>query len=256
MIYSLLRPAARTRENAVALLIVLAFLVLLAGITVAYISRTATDRQVAHGSFNHAKSDQLARSALDIIVADFKQEIASAGTAPTNANIGPQRSPKPAAGSTPAIPNLIRRSVRSDSIPAPAVSSRGSAVNSTADASLDGRSISLTRWNTHYLVPKANTANTSSDPITSGFSAPNYWAPDWVVVTRNGPAAFNSWNTALSDASGGNSTFAIGRFAYAVYDEGGLLDANVVGLPSPTPSVTEIGRKGSAALADLTGMKV
>jgi len=256
MIYSLLRPAARTRENAVALLIVLAFLVLLAGITVAYISRTATARQVAHGSFNHAKSDQLARSALDIIVADFKQEIASAGTAPTNANIGPQRSPKPAAGSTPAIPNLIRRSVRSDSIPAPAVSSRGSAVNSTADASLDGRSISLTRWNTHYLVPKANTANTSSDPITSGFSAPNYWAPDWVVVTRNGPAAFNSWNTALSDASGGNSTFAIGRFAYAVYDEGGLLDANVVGLPSPTPSVTEIGRKGSAALADLTGMKI
>src|SRR6202030_2783100 len=56
--------------------------------------------------------------------------------------------------------------------------------------------------------------------------------------------------------SGYNKYFAIGRFAYAVYDEGGLLDANVVGLPSPTPSVTEIGRKGSAALADLTGMKI
>jgi len=256
MIYLFLRPSARIRENAVALLIVLAFLVLLTGITVAYISRTATDRQVALGSFNDAKSDQLARSALDIIVADFKQEVASAGTAPTNANIGPQRSPKPAPGSTPAIPNLIRRSVRSDSIPAPAVSSRASAVNSTADASLNGRSISVTRWNTHYLIPKANTSDTSSDPITSGFSAPTYWAPDWVVVTRNGPAAFNSWNAALSDASGANSTYAIGRFAYAVFDEGGLLDSNVVGLPSPSPSVTEIGRKGSAALADLTGMKI
>ena len=37
MIYRLLRPSARNRENAVALLIVLAFLVLLAGMTVAYI---------------------------------------------------------------------------------------------------------------------------------------------------------------------------------------------------------------------------
>src|ERR1700737_2052594 len=250
MIYSLLRPAARTRENAVALLIVLAFLVLLAGITVAYISRTATDRQVAHGSFNHAKSDQLARSALDIIVADFKQENASAGTAATNPNIGPQRSPKPAAGSTPAIPNLFRRSVRSDSIPAPAVSSRGSAVNSTADASLDGRSISLTRWNTHYLVPKANTANTSSDPITTGFSAPNYWAPDWVIVTRSGPTVFSGWNSGLADST--NTSYALGRYAYAVYDEGGLLDFNVAGYPYPSPSpavtpaplIMNIGRKG------------
>src|ERR1041384_8844230 len=75
MIYFLLRPAARTRENAGALLIVLAFLVLLAGLTVAYLSRTTTDRQVAHGSFNDAKSDHLARSALEIIVADLKQEI-------------------------------------------------------------------------------------------------------------------------------------------------------------------------------------
>src|SRR3984893_165295 len=145
MIYLFLRPSARTRENAVALLIVLAFLVLLAGITVAYLSRTGTDRQVAHTSFNDAKSDQLARSALDIIVADFKQEIANGGIPATNANIGPQRSPKPVSGSTPSIPNLIRRSVRSDTLPAPAGSSRASAVNSTADASLNGRSISPTR---------------------------------------------------------------------------------------------------------------
>src|SRR5437016_14407287 len=75
MIYLLLRPSARTRENAVALLIVLAFLVLLAGLTVAYLSRTATDRQVAHGSFNDAKSEQLARSALEIIAGDLKEEL-------------------------------------------------------------------------------------------------------------------------------------------------------------------------------------
>ena len=82
MIYQLLRPSARNRENAVALLIVLAFLVLLAGMTVAYLARTGTDRQVAHTSFNDAKSDQLARSALDIVVSDFKEEIAIAGIPP------------------------------------------------------------------------------------------------------------------------------------------------------------------------------
>lgn len=210
MIYRLLRPAARTRENAVALLIVLAFLVLLTGMTVAYLSRTATDRQVAHYSFNDAKSDQLARSALDIIVADFKQEIATAGVPPVNTNIGPQRSPKPAAGSTPLIPNMIRRSIRSDSIPAPAVPSRASAVNSTGDSSLNGRTISISRWNSHYLVPKSNTGDSTSDPITTGFSTPNFWAPDWVIVTRNGPTSFNSWNSNLSDASAANANYAIG----------------------------------------------
>jgi len=255
MIYRLLRPSTRTRENAVALLIVLAFLLLLAGITVAYLSRTGTDRQVAHTSFNDAKSDQLARSALDIVVADFKQEMATAGMPPVNANIGPQRSPKPASGSTPIIPNLIRRSVRSDSILAPGIPSRASAVNSTADPSLNGRTVSLSRWNSHYLIPKSNTGDTTSSPITSGFSGPNYWAPDWVMVTRNGPTSFNNWNSSLSDASISNTSFAIGRYAYAVYDEGGLCDANLVGLPSPAPSVTELGRKGSVALADLTGMK-
>jgi hypothetical protein len=256
MTYALLRPSARTRENAVALLIVLAFLVLLTGMTVAFLSRTTADRQVAQGSLNDAKSDQLARGALDIVIADFRQEIANGGTAPTNSNIIPQRSPKPPPGSTPAIPNLIRRSVRSDGIPSPAVPSRASAVNSTADISLNGRSISLTRWNSHYLIPKGNTNDSTSDPTTTGFPAPNYWAPDWVIVTRNGPTSFNSWNSALSDATASNTTYSVGRYAFAVYDEGGLLDANVVGLPFPVPSVIEVGRKGTAALADLTAMKI
>ena len=256
MTYRLLRPAARTPEHAVALLIVLAFLVLLTGLVVTYLSRTGTERQAAHTSFNNSKSDQLARSALDIIVADFRQEIATAGTPPVNANIGPQRTPKPDSGSTPAIPNLIRRSIRFDTISEPAVPSRASAVNSTTDASLNGRSISLAQWNSHYLVPKSNPNDSTSDPITSGFSGPNYWAPDWVIVTRSGPTSFNSWNASLSDASISNPSYAIGRYAFIVYDEGGLCDANVVGLPSPMPPATEIGRKGGAALADLTAMKL
>ena len=178
--------------------------------------------------------------------------------------MAPQRNPPPVPGTTPAIPNLIRRSIRSDSIASPAVGSRGSFVNSTADVSINGRSVSLARWNNHYLVPKAITTDDSSDPITTGFGGPNYWAPDWVIVTRSGPVAYNAWNSALADSNSTNNNYSIGRYAYVVYDEGGLLDFNVAAYPYPSPSppvttpalTTNIGRKGVIAFADLTGMRI
>ncbi len=58
-----------------ALMIVLALVVLLTGIALAYFSRTTTDRQLAQSSYNDTSADLLARSALDIIVSDLKQEI-------------------------------------------------------------------------------------------------------------------------------------------------------------------------------------
>ena len=243
-----------------AIIIVLAFVVLLAAMVIAYLSRTSNGRQMAHGDFNNAKSDELARSALDIVVADFKEEIAN-GTPVTSANIAPQRNPLPVARTTPAIPNLIRRSIRSDGIRAPAVPSRASAINSADDPSSDGRFVSLARWNSHYLVPKINAGDDRSDPITA------FAAPDWVLVSRSGPTAQTGFGTstgAINDPSNANANYVIGRYAYAVYDEGGLLDFNVAGYPYPSPSpvptpsslVTALGRKGTIALADLTAMKL
>jgi Tfp pilus assembly protein PilX len=245
-------------KRAAALIIVLAFVVLVTALVVAYFSRTVTDRQVAHGSFNQTKADQLAISAADIIVADLKQEILNGSTAtaiqgakvggntptvatiytPTsNANMLPMRSGTPAPGATP-IPNLVRISVRSDPIPAPGVGSRASAVNSTTDASANGRSISAARWNKHYLAPRLNASSTATDttPVTS------FPSPDWVLVSAtNGPTP------APSPSS------VIGRYAYAVYDEGGLLDLNAAGYPSGS-TATQSGRKGSLAYADLTAL--
>ena len=65
----------RSSNKAAALIIVLAFVVLLTGLAVAYLSRATTDRQLAHTSFHDTDADLLARSALDIVVGDFKQEI-------------------------------------------------------------------------------------------------------------------------------------------------------------------------------------
>src|SRR2546430_6837195 len=135
----------RASNKAAALIIVLAFVVLLAGLALAYFSRATTDRQLAQSSYNDTSADLLARSALDIVVGDFQQEIVNGSTAtsvsgttiyiPTSAtNMVPVYNPTPVPGTTPAIANLIRRSVRSDPIPFPAVPSRASAVNSTLTA--------------------------------------------------------------------------------------------------------------------------
>jgi Tfp pilus assembly protein PilX len=222
----------RSSKQAAALIIVLAFVVLLTGLAVAYLSRATTDRQLAHTSFHDTDADLLARSALDIVVGDFKQEIEngspgspSVAWIPSSpANVVPMRN------GNPAIPNLIRRSVRSeaalspDPVAGPAVGSRASTANSTnpADVSANGRSVSLARWNSHYMVPKVNPTDDGSDPITTGFTAPNYWAPDWVLVTRNGPAVetgIGSGSTALNNPVSTNGNYVVGRYAYAVYDE-------------------------------------
>ena len=149
------------QNKGAALVLVLACVVLLSGLVVAYLSRTSTDRRLAKSSFEDTSADLLARSALDIVVGDFKQEIVDGSTSasppytPTsNANVVPMRSGNPG-----TVPNLIRRSVRSDGLVAPAVPSRASALNSSTDVSVNGRSVSLDRWNTHYLIPKSDTSN-------------------------------------------------------------------------------------------------
>jgi len=251
----------RSYNKAAALIIVLAFVVLLTGLALAYFTRSTSERQLAHSSHNDTSSDLLARSALDIVVGDFRQEIVNGSTptsvsgttiyVPANAtNMIPQQS-----GSVAGVANLIRRSIRSDPLSGnPGMPSRGSAVNSQDNPSVNGRYINSTRWNAHYLAPKKFTNTTDSLPIDAFTNA----TPDWVIVTRAGPVPFGSWDAALADASPTNTSYAIGRYAYAVYDEGGLLDLNVAGFPPPATPIPEyvkdVGRKGVSAWADLTAL--
>src|SRR5438034_2920506 len=216
-----------------ALMIVLAFVVLLTGMVLAYFSRTTTDRQLAQSSFNDTSADLLARSALDITVNDLKQEIVNNPTVST-ANVQPARY------GDAAIPNLIRRSFSGDP------TNRTSNVSSGA-VSANGRSISTTRWNSHYLIPRGNPGDTSINASPT----PTFIAPDWVLLTAQGP------NSAPAPGA------VIGRYAFAVYDEGGVLDMSLAGYPNlpanpgggcpgptPTPWLTNVGRKGTVGLAD------
>jgi hypothetical protein len=288
------RTAQSATQQAAALLIVLAMVVLLTGLCVAYLSRTTSDRQVAHSSFHQSKVDQLAASAMDLIIGDFRTEVAR-GSSPTPTatcsvsvtppcNVGPTGTPSgtppactptatpfvffptPAANILPAvwptttpnttpILNLIRVSKRGDEqgganpIPIPGLPSHASAVNSSSptEASANGRYVKLARWNKHYLIPRPSaTLATDTNPIAA-FSP----APDWVILTRNGPVAFSNWCSVLADPSQANAFYCVGRYAYAVYDEGGLLDANVAGFPTST-TAAQYGPKGTSAFADLT----
>ena len=110
----------------------------------------------------------------------------------SNTNIQPQRY-----GDDVSIPNLIRRSFQGDP------TNRTSGISSTA-ASANGRAISLARWNSHYLIPPTAT----------------FTAPDWVLETAQGPNLAPTPNA------------VIGRYAFAVYDEGGLIDVNLGGFPT------------------------
>src|SRR5438105_10044841 len=125
------------RERGAALIIVLAFVVLLTGLMVAYLSRTTSDRTVAQSSLHQTKADQVAASGMDLVIGGLRQEITGPSPTPTppyvpaaNAAMLPVVYGNP---DTTGIPNLVRRSVRSDAIPAPGVSRFGSAANSTTD---------------------------------------------------------------------------------------------------------------------------
>jgi hypothetical protein len=241
--------AVHSRERGAALIIVLAFVVLLTGVAIAYLSRATSDRQVAHSSFNQSNVDQLAQSAMERIIGDLRQEIAngSANLALPDETPAYSPSPSPAAGymvpqrsgNLAEVPNLVRRSIRSDPLTGnPGLPSRASAVNSRDDVSANGRSVTSTRWNDHYLVPKGNPATDDPSPVPAFTGA----TPDWVFVTNQGATVITSPNSSV-----------IGRYAYAIYDEGGLLDMNAAGYPTNTTAV-QSGRKGSVAFADLTGL--
>ncbi|MDD5349048.1 MAG: hypothetical protein PHQ12_02435 [Chthoniobacteraceae bacterium] len=252
------KPARRHSQRGVAIVIVLAVIVLLAGLVMAFFSRVSVERTATNSDVSAAKADLLARSALDSIVSDLKQEIvvsSSSVVVGTGANATTLYLPKtpaailPARSGTPGtspdpIPNLIRRSVRYDAI---AVSSSASAVNSSTDVSLNGRSVSPARWNAHYLIPRLNYSSTDVDSTPVG----DFTAPDWVFVNRNGRVVLATISAALFNAAQSNQSFVIGRYAYAIYDEGGLLDVNVAGYPSAA-GATAVGRKGPSAFADLT----
>ena len=245
------------QRRGAALVIVLAFVVLLTGLVVALFTNATASRQLTSSSVNHTKVDELARTGLSIVTGYLKVEItdpAASDAKDVNGIItyepksGARMMPVKAADIPATMPTLLRVSSPT-ALTAPG-QDLPSANASSDQPSANGRWISLARWNRHLLLPTANPTQAGQDATpAAGFPVPN-----WVFVNDQGPTTLTAPDPKV-----------IGRYAYAVYDVSGLLDVNVAGYPSvlpntrayPSPDPYNFSRlgyaaKGSLAYADLT----
>ncbi len=284
------------RRGGVALVIILAFVVLLTGLIIAFFSRSLLDRQISNSSASQAKVSAFADGAASAIIGDLDQEIAAgsvrvttgvpvgSGTVSSTVYIeggGPTASQTfvpalvvstgsageenlvkeskyqqpffPGTGNYNLTGNTVTTVVSGTTVISSATntvaypaSNRAASVSSTT-TSLNGRYCTPARWNEPLLLPV--TSGTDYTPaLTSGTFTP----PDWILVARDGS------NPAIANLSGTNGQYVtsgtnpvVGRYAYAIYNEGGLLDVNAAGYPSTT-STSQIAYKPALAYADLT----
>ncbi len=248
-------------ERGVALVIVLSILVVVTILLVTLITVNQTDRAASRNYAQSAKAEELGRGALDLIVGDLQREILAGSNAVDRVPAGAAGKiyvPKTAASIVPARygngsgatvePNLIRRSLADagavnaaypgtdyESADLPPV--RASAVP-TSTPSANRRSVSAERWNKPRLLRFPG----------------SFTAPDWIYVTRSGADALSGFSAPLADRD--SPQYVLGRFAYTIYDEGGLLDINLAGAPTGAgaPSAEERGGKAFVGFADLTGI--
>jgi hypothetical protein len=291
---------ARDNRAGIALVIVLAFVLLLTVVVLTLLSRSLSNGLISGASVNFSKTDLYGHGAVNQVIGDLRQEIAagSSGAANTQtitsgsvtttiyrpasfaasvpANVGPSAYGTPSKSTAPwntTFPNLVKESTRGVAFYPSSYDgnapTRAAAINSSTDSSINGRYVSLARWNKHLLLPKASatvtpgtggTATTISDSGTDTTPNSSFIAPDWILTAADGsnPTTLDTTSSlTTSNINPQSPKYVIGRYAYAIYNEGGLLDANVAGFPStsslsPAQQTPLFTKKGPAAFADLT----
>ncbi len=219
------RSLRRSRRG-VAIVIVLSFIVLLTFLIVAFFSRATLHRQVGNSNTARTRAEILGRTAAELVVADLKKEIVAASETPVP-NTAPYEiyAPKTAQDMM-ATRVLIDSATASDTRYANLVKQSGgtkvgtgstgglltASAEDTSTASADGRIISGARWSTPMLLGDANG--------TTSFT--NTQVPKWIFFTRDGLPASQTWDSDYKNEKTSNPKFVTGRFAYNVYDEGGL----------------------------------
>lgn len=228
----MISSAKLRRQAGMALVVTLSLIVLVTIAVMAFFARATANRAVESSRANQVLAGQLAETAQDYVVGRFLSEMTNNAQAFTNNGVVvyqvtnavgmvPLKSLSTGISSTDAtntFANLVRQSV-------PTADANASS-DSTSTAAQNGRLIGTGRWN----APLLN--------FGAGFTATSQ-LPNWIYVNRDGTATATA------------STNAIGRFAYNVYDTGGLLDANVAGNPGLTGTDLQ-AVKGTLAGADLS----
>jgi hypothetical protein len=273
-----------------ALIIVLAFLLLLTALAVAMLSRATLERQLSNASFNQGKVDLAGQGAIATIIGDLQQEIVAGSHTGTATLTLPAMAsgyyyPNAPATMVPytnaithAVPpltdgleNLLKISKSGVAFygganysTTPTIPNRASSINSFNSPSINNRIIKIARWNLPLLMQPVNVGTTVTDftPPASFVASP----PDWIYVARDGSNP-TTWSTSFEYLPSVPPTGATGptagtnpvtqRYAYTIYNEGGTLDMNVAGSPivnSPSAGTYSAYQpyKSALAYADLT----
>jgi len=234
-----------------ALVIILSAVVLVSILVILFVSQATLNRQISFSSAGQYRADTIAFTAMDTVVGDLRSEIIAGSTTTTIGGISIYQPTNnftavPLRVSDDGFTNVVKRSAGGQSFwsgtnysPALATITRAATNNNTASLSANGRSFQPARWNAPYLLGPTLPAT--------------FTAPDWIVITRRG-AITNSANmppiTDLANSNPSNSSYAIGRFAYMIYNEGGLLDINVAGFPN-TATASFKSKRGLLPQIDL-----
>jgi Tfp pilus assembly protein PilX len=249
-----------------ALVFALAMLVLLMTIVLAYFSNAMLHRQISVASAANLKVQLITKTAADLILDDFQHEIEAGSQPDANSSLTmPVRRPISLTSNGIGVTNMLAPSVVPQRIGDGGVTNivkvsrsglsfftngtgyraltnrasdglaRASSI-STTNTSANGRYLTKERW----LVPKL-----MSDSETNAFTV-----PDWIYLNRKGETPTDFTTSGLATAANSNSTntgFVIGRYAYTIYDVGGLLDINVVGnaLPSTNNAIRGLAHQVS-----------
>ena len=276
----------KASRSGFALIITLAMVVLISVGVVAFILSVQQNGQISHNAVGAQEAEVYSRAASQSIVASLQKEMAvgsgvtslisPAETAPVIMPLNNNAVMIPSRSVSASIPTTYSRDPNStyaqyvnlvkQSLPQPIYTLTSPAVTgplcpastvSTATASVDGRTLDATYWALPQLVSTATTA-----PLV----------PNWIYTSRDGtnPTTFNPTMAQATVAGSGNlnPSFILGRYAYNVYDVGGLLNANVAGYgtgtvtapivatggPTPLPQQVVPSYKGSLLCADLSGL--
>lgn len=219
----------RQKQRAAALITVLAAMVLVSALVLAFYVQASLNRQISFSSVGQYRADAIGKAAMDTIAGDLLAEIIAGSTnPPNNTNVFlpvTNFAVVPSRVADQGFPNLVKKSASlSNSWQGSFYSTpglvRSAADNSTTNVSANGRRVDTNRWNAHYLF---------GETLPAAFTS-----PDWILVTRSGVttnAAALPAMSVLAESSPENTQYVVGRFAYAIYDEGGLLDITVAGHP-------------------------
>lgn len=258
-----MKPAPLKAERGFAIILVLAFLVLLLGVGLAFFSRSGMQRTISRSSAEHLRVELLGQQAINTAIGDLRVEIA-AGSTRTNVSgsgtnllyipTAPSNAAPAISGFLPGtgLENLVKVSCDANFVglsgSGVTVSNRATSLSTTNTnvPSSGGRYITAARWNAPLLLDKLSPESTTDLTPVQVFVAPH-----WIYVARDGSNP-TQWNKNMVYTAS-DPTTVVGRYAYAIYNEGGLLDANVAGYPQGNTNVSGAAAyKSALAYADLT----